>query len=94
VNASTILILSLLFSLLALVALRSERRPRRWIVLFVPVPLAYLIVRWAMYRQAWVETGIALALPLAALAIWWVTIGRRVPAPEDTNRVWTKDAPF
>lgn len=94
VDATTILGLTALFFVLALVTLRSERHRRRWIVLLVPVPLTYLIVRWAMYRAAWHETGIALGLGLAALAIWWVAIGRRLPAPEDTIRVWTKDDPF
>lgn len=94
VDTATILVLTGLFFVLALVTLRSERHRRRWIVLLVPVPLAYLIVRWAMYRKAWLETGVAFGLALGALAIWWLAIGHRLPPPEDTIRVWTKDDPF
>lgn len=94
VDTATILVLTGLFFVLALVTLRSERHRRRRIVLLVPVPLAYLILRWATYRAAWLETSIAFGLALAALAIWWLAIGRRLPPPEDTIRVWTKDDPF
>jgi drug/metabolite transporter (DMT)-like permease len=94
VDVLTILGLGVLLFTLALVVLRSERRRRRWIILLVPVPLLVLIVRWAIYRQAWRETGLASALAAAALVLWWIAVGRRLPPPEDTIRVWTKDDPF
>lgn len=93
-DGPTILILSVVFFVLALVTLRSERRRRRWISLLVPVPLLYLVIRWAIFRQAWIETGLALALALAALCTWWLAVGRRLPPPQDRIRVWTQDDPF
>ena len=94
VDGLTILGLAALLFILAFVVVRSERHRRRWIVLLVPVPLVVLVVRWAIYRQAWLETGLALALAAFAFALWWIAIGRRLPPPEDTIRVWTKDDPF
>ncbi len=94
VDILTILALGALFFVLALVALRSERRRRRWIILLVPIPLIVLVARWAIYRHAWLETGLAAGLALIALALWWIVAGRRLPPPEDTIRVWTKDDPF
>ena len=94
VDLLTIVALGVLFFALALVALRSERRRRRWIILLVPIPLIVLVARWAAYRHAWAETGIAAALALVALALWWLAAGRHLAPPEDTIRVWTKDDPF
>lgn len=94
VDVLTILGLGGLLFTLALIALRSERHRRRWIILLVPVPLIILIVRWAIFRQAWLETGLASALAVLALVLWWIAVGRRLPPPEDTIRVWTKDDPF
>ena len=94
VDSLTVLGLAALLFILALVAVRSERHRRRWIVLLVPIPLVVLVVRWAIYRQAWLETGLASALAVIAFALWWIAVGRRLPPPEDTIRVWTKDDPF
>lgn len=94
VDGLTVLILTAVFFVLALVTLRSERRRRRWIILLVPVPLLYLVIRWAIFRQSWLETGLGLALAAAGLSVWWLVVGRRLPPPQDSIRVWTPDDPF
>jgi hypothetical protein len=94
VDVLTILGLGTLLFTLAFVAVRSERRRRRWIILLLPIPTMILVVRWAIYRQAWLETGLASVLAAAAFTLWWLAIGRRLPPPEDTIRVWTQDDPF
>lgn len=90
---TTILLAALLF-LLGLVALRAEQGTRRWIILLLPVPAVYLIVRWAAYRQAWAEAGVAALLALLLLAAWWRLRGRHLPPAASSTRVWTKDDPF
>jgi len=90
---TTILLATVLF-LLGLVALRGERRLRRWIILLLPIPSVYLILRWAAYRQAWDEAGVAALLALTALGIWWRLRGRHLPPPASSIRVWSKDDPF
>jgi hypothetical protein len=94
VDWPTAILLAALLFLLGLVALRSERRVRRWIILLLPVPTVYLIVRWAAYRQAWAEAGVAALLALTLLVAWWRLRGRYLPAAASSTRVWTKDEPF
>jgi hypothetical protein len=57
VDWPTTILLAVLLFLLGLVALRAEQGMRRWIILLLPVPAVYLIVRWAAYRQAWAEAA-------------------------------------
>jgi len=94
VDGLTILGLGALLFILALMSVRSERHRRRWIILLVPIPLLVLLVRWAIYRQAWLETCLAFALAVVAFSFWWIAVGRRLPPPEDSIRVWSKDDPF
>ena len=94
VDWPTTILLAVLLFLLGLVALRSERQVRRWIILLLPVPTVYLIVRWAVYRQAWAEAGLAALLGLTFLAAWWRLRGRHLPPSASSTRVWTKDDPF
>jgi len=80
---------------LSLAVVRSVKRRRRRIMLFVPLPLAVLVCRWASYRQAWIELAAAVAISSAAVALWWLAYGRRLPPPSDDNiRVWTPNDPF
>jgi len=80
---------------LSLAVVRSVKRRRRRIMLFVPLPLAVLVCRWASYRQTWIELAAAVAISSAAVALWWLAHGRRLPPPSDDNiRVWTPNDPF
>lgn len=94
VDWPTTVLLTVVMFLLGLVTLRSERRVRRWIILLLPVPTVYLIVRWAAYRGAWAEAGLSSLLGLTLLGLWWRLRGRRLPPSASTTRVWTKDDPF
>lgn len=94
-NWETGLVLGALFFILALSIIRSEPRARRWIILILPLPTAVLVYRWVRYEQAWPELALGAAVAVVALVIWWVVVGRRLPAPSrSTTRVWTKDDPF
>ena len=80
---------------LSLAVVRSVKRRRRRILLFVPIPVAVLICRWASYRQAWIELASAVALSVAGVALWWLAYGRRLPPSSDDNiRVWDPNDPF
>jgi hypothetical protein len=88
---STLVVAAILVAL-GLVLLRVEPRIRRRIALLVPLPLTILIVRWAAFRRAWPEVATAIGLAGAALAFWWVLIGRRLGPPAGPSiRVWSKD---
>ena len=80
---------------LAILVVRTEPRRRRRIALFVPLPACFLIYRWAAYRGAWLELGLASVLAVVAYVGWWAAIGRSLPPAEDsTIRVWTPEDPF
>jgi hypothetical protein len=88
---STLVVAAILVAL-GLVLLRVEPRIRRRVALVVPLPLAILIIRWALYRRAWPEVTAAIGLAAASLALWWILIGRRLPPPAGPSiRVWSKD---
>jgi hypothetical protein len=77
---------------LGLLMLRVEPRLRRRIALLVPIPLAILLLRWAAYRGAWPELLAGLGAAAAALGLWWIAFGRRLPPPAGPSiRVWSKD---
>ncbi len=91
----TVGLLGALLFVVTLAVLRSVPRLRRVIILVLPLPAGFLVYRWAAYRGAWRELGLAAALGLAALGLWWWAVGRRLPPPgESPIRVWTKDDPF
>jgi hypothetical protein len=88
---STLVVAAILVAL-GLILLRVEPRIRRRIALLVPLPLAILIIRWAAFRRAWPEVVAAIGLAAAALGLWWVLVGRRLPPPAGPSiRVWSKD---
>jgi hypothetical protein len=92
VEWQSIFVVAAILVALGLILLRVERRIRRRIVLVVPLPLTILIIRWAVYRGAWPEVAAAIGLAAAALALWWILIGRRLPPPAGPSiRVWSKD---
>jgi uncharacterized membrane protein len=87
--------LTAIFSGLTLALIRSVKKRRRRLLYLIPVGVAILVLRWAAYRQAWAELGLAVLLAGVVCAVWWLAYGRRLPPPTDDNiRVWTKDDPF
>ena len=88
-------VLAAILTALSIAVIRSDKRRRRRLLLFVPLPLVILVLRWASYRRAWAELASAVALSAAAVLIWWAAYGRRLPPPSDDNiRVWTQNDPF
>jgi hypothetical protein len=90
-NALTV---AVLVFLVLLVTIRSERRARRIIVLLVPMPGFYLLVRWAIYRNAWGDFGLGIGIAILGVLVWWLILGRRLPSTENPMKVWEKDDPF
>jgi len=95
VDWQTTLLLAVAFLGIGLIWLRIERRMRRFVLLVLVVPIAFLVCRWAAFRSAWSEVLISLGIASAGLAIWWATLGRKLPPPRgSTIRVLTdKDPP-
>ena len=68
---------------------------RRWMVALIHLTVVVLALRWAAYRQAWAELGIAAVAAAVISLVWWFGYGRRLPPSSDDNiRVWTKEDPF
>jgi hypothetical protein len=88
--------LTAIFCGLALALIRSVRRGRgRWLMYLIPVIVGVLAIRWAGYRQTWLELAVAVLLSSVICLAWWFGYGRRLPPPSDDNiRVWTKEDPF
>lgn len=81
---------------LSVALVRTVRRGRRRrLIYLIPIVVAFLVLRWAAYRQAWAELGLAALTSVVLCLVWWFAYGRRLPPPTDDNiRVWTKDDPF
>ncbi|MCJ7511667.1 MAG: hypothetical protein MUO23_01700 [Anaerolineales bacterium] len=91
----TVVVLAALTCLVSIAMLRVELKQRRRVLLVLPLPALFLLWRWSLYRDVWLEPLLGVGLGLMAAAVWWVRRGRRLPAPTSDNiRVWTKDQPF
>jgi len=87
--------LTAIFAGLTLAMIRTVRLRRRRVLYLIPIVVAIVAFRWASFRQAWPELGLAVAAAAAICLAWWFAYGRRLPKPTDDNiRVWTKDDPF
>ncbi|MFP3852967.1 MAG: hypothetical protein ACLFWD_01595 [Anaerolineales bacterium] len=68
---------------------------RRRIFLILWLLIGLLVVRWANYRSAWTEVGLAAASALMLFLFWWILVGSKLEHPSDENiRVWSEDDPF
>lgn len=94
-NIQTVLILGIALCLSLLAVIRTYPR-RRWVTALVLLaPVIFFSIRWAKFRSAWLELGVGAAIALLVLLLWWFTIGRKLPPPEESSiRVWTEDDPF
>lgn len=93
-DLSTVITLTILLTAIALLQARTVVR-RRAVTALLWIVVAVLLVRWAAYRDAWIELGLAVALTLGILGSWWAIWGRRLPRADDSNiRVWSEDDPF
>jgi O-antigen/teichoic acid export membrane protein len=91
--STLILIAALTLSVLAW--LRTVPKRRFVTFLFLLMPILVLSLRWAAYRENWLEWRFGFFASIGLAAIWWIVRGRKLPAPRDgTQRVWTKDDPF
>ena len=78
---------------LVFAVLRAERR-RLWVVLiFLVVPILWLVNEWARSSPArWLEIGIGAGAALVIAGLWWLAVGRRLPAPTTDNiKVWGQE---
>lgn len=89
------LVIGLAF-LFAFAAILRTVPKRRFLTLFLLlVPLAIFSYRWSIFRDARLEWLVGLATAILLLAVWWIFIGRKLPAPDDSNiRVWSEEDPF
>ncbi len=92
-QASAILVLAFFFSLLAV--LRTYRR-RRWVTASaLLLPVLFFSVRWARYREAWLELASGIGIAILGILVWWVAYGRKIPPPQESSiRVWSEEDPF
>lgn len=93
-NWQTLILLTIAFLSIALLHSRTITNRRR-ILLLVWLVVGVLVIRWANYRSAWTEVGLAAAIAAVIFLIWWLLLGRNLPAPSDDSiRVWSEDDPF
>lgn len=93
-NWQTFGLLSIAFLGIGLLHARTIPKRRR-VFLLVWLIVGVLIYRWANYRGAWAEVGLAAALALIVFGLWWLFYGRKLPTPSDEGiRVWSEDDPF
>lgn len=86
------IVVAVILVVFVILLLRIESRVRRRVALLVPIPMGFLIYRWAVYRGAWREVAAAIAVAAVALVAWWALIGRRLRPPAGPQiRVWSKD---
>jgi len=89
------IILALAFTLALLALVRTVPKRRFVTVLFLVLPVLFLSMRWAAYRDSWGAWTFGFGVALLLAGAWWLSIGRRLPPAEDgTRRVWTKKDPF
>ncbi len=94
-SVQNVALLALLNAAITIVLLRTPPARRRIALIFLPLPAGFLLVRWARYRDAWMELGISLGIAFLLVAAWWYYVGRALPPPEESEiRVWSKDDPF
>jgi hypothetical protein len=80
---------------LMLSLIRSAPRFRKWLLILLVLPTCFFALRWARFRGAWLETLTGASVGGAIFLLWWLTFGRRLPPPEESQiRVWTQDEPF
>jgi hypothetical protein len=91
-----ILALTAIFAGLTVAWVRTVRKGRRrWLLALILIAVVVLASRWAAYRQAWTEFGVAVLAAATVVLVWWFGYGRRLAPPTDDNiRVWTKEDPF
>jgi hypothetical protein len=78
----------------AVLIIRGEPRIRRGIFLILGLPFIVLVLRWSAYRNAWDVLLAGIGLMLTGVALWWLSIGRRLPPARGSQiRVWEEDAP-
>lgn len=93
-NWQNIALISASFVFLPIVYLRVEKRVRWFIFFLLILPAAVLFLRWAAYREAWLEMAVGAGIGLTLFCVWWFIIGRKLPPPRNSIKVWTKDDPF
>ncbi|HEX9795662.1 MAG TPA: hypothetical protein VGA52_01605 [Anaerolineales bacterium] len=93
-NWQTVITLTVIFAVTAIIHARTLARRRRGFLLLWAI-IALLVLRWASFRDAWTQVGVAAGAAFLLLLAWWVLLGRRLAPPDDNNiRVWTEEDPF
>jgi hypothetical protein len=81
----TVLLLATVFSGLGILWPRIEPRTRIMFVVVLYIPSLLLIVRWTMYREAWLNLAISLGIGAIVFVLWWTLYGRKLPPPTSDN---------
>lgn len=89
----TVLVLAIALAGAGILSIRTVPG-RRWVSLLAALVVAVLVYRWAEYRGAWQELSWGAAIGLLGFLLWWGLIGRTLPTPQDSIRVWSEDDPF
>lgn len=79
---------------LPIIFLRVEKGVRWLIFALLILPAGVLFLRWAAYREAWLEMAVGAGIGFMLLGAWWLLVGRKLPPPRSSIKVWTKDDPF
>ena len=83
---------ALIWALIFVVWLRTDRRARWASLLFFTVPGVGLLCIWAAYRGRYGELGAGLGIGLGLAIAWWLVWGRRLPPPDsDKIKVWEQE---
>jgi type VI protein secretion system component VasK len=84
-NGLNVFGLTALTLLLMAMLLRVERRALWVVVVLLWLPAVLAVGRWASVGGHWGEVALALAIALPLTLVWWLAVGRRLPAPTSDN---------
>ena len=79
--------------LLVFTLLRVERK-RLWVALvFLAAPTLFLMWQWASFYRRWPEVLLAFVIAGVIAGLWWLLVGRKLPAPTSDNiHVWGQES--
>ena len=60
-------------------------------IVVVYFPAFLLILKWSQFREAWIELASAVMIAALIFFVWWIPIGRKLPAPKGSQIVVITD---
>ena len=87
-NIGNLIFLIVAGFLILLMIQRSEAK-RRWLVILLSVPVGWLLIRWARFREQTTELWLALGIALVLNVVFWIVYGRtHPPGSQGEIQVW------